>query len=132
MIAKTEAVWRVVVITSSLLYLVGCATITRGSNDVLVINTEPSGASVSTSIGLSCSQTPCALTMPRNSQLVVTIEKKGCKTAQVNVSHRTADAGAAGVAGNILFGGIIGLAVDAGSGATEDLVPNPIDLKLEC
>jgi hypothetical protein len=35
------------------------------------------------------------------------------------------------MAGNVLVGGLIGVAVDAGSGATLNLTPNPIDLKLE-
>jgi len=48
------------------------------------------------------------------------------------VTHKTADAGAAGVAGNILVGGIIGLGVDAATGASQDLVPNPVEVKLEC
>ena len=51
---------------------------------------------------------------------------------RLNVTHKTADAGAAGVAGNVFVGGIIGLAVDAETGASQDLVPNPVDVKLEC
>ena len=110
----------------------GCATITRGSEDVLQIVTQPSGAQVKTSNGMSCASTPCALKMPRRSDLVVTISKPRCQTAQVNVTHRTADAGAAGMAGNVLVGGLIGLAVDAGSGATQELVPNPVTVNLNC
>ncbi len=34
------------------------------------------------------------------------------------------------MAGNILFGGLIGVAVDSSTGATNDLVPNPIEVKL--
>lgn len=87
---------------------------------------------MSTTNGFSCKSTPCSLKMPRRSDLVVTIEKPKCKTAQVQVTHKTADAGAAGVAGNILVGGIIGLAVDAGTGASQDLTPNPVKVTLEC
>lgn len=112
--------------------LSGCATITRGSDDVLQINTDPAGAQVQTSNGMSCGSTPCALKMPRRSELVVHITKKGCKPVDVNVTHKTADAGAAGVAGNVLVGGIIGLAVDAGTGASQDLVPNPVEVKMQC
>jgi outer membrane lipoprotein SlyB len=119
-------------VTSASLSLSGCATITRGSEDVLVVETEPSGASVSTTNGFSCKSTPCSLKMPRRSDLVVTIKKPKCKTAQVQVTHKTADAGAAGVAGNVLVGGIIGLAVDAGTGASQDLTPNPVKVTLEC
>jgi len=34
------------------------------------------------------------------------------------------------MAGNVLVGGIIGAAVDAGTGAMNDLVPNPVILQL--
>lgn len=110
----------------------GCATITRGSDDVLQIITEPSGAQVQTSNGMSCSSTPCALKMPRRSDLVVNITKQGCQPVAVNVTHKTADSGAAGVAGNVLVGGLIGLAVDASTGASQDLVPNPVAVNLQC
>lgn len=110
----------------------GCATITRGSDDVLQVITEPGGAQVQTSNGLSCTSTPCALKMPRRSDLVVHITKAGCRDVDVSVTHKTADSGAAGVAGNVLFGGIIGLAVDASTGASQDLIPNPVSVKMEC
>lgn len=114
------------------LALSGCATITRGSNDVLQVVTVPSGASVQTSNGYSCETTPCVLKMPRRSEFVVTLRKRGCKTARVNVTHVTANSGAAGVAGNVLVGGIIGLGVDAATGASQDLVPNPVSVTMEC
>jgi hypothetical protein len=37
-----------------------------------------------------------------------------------------------GVAGNVLVGGIIGLGVDAATGASQDLVPNPLKVTLQC
>lgn len=119
-------------ILSSLMILSGCASITRGTNDVLEIKTEPAGAQIQTSNGYSCGSTPCAIKMPRRSEFVVDITKRGCRPMEVNVTHKTAGAGAAGVAGNVLVGGIIGLGVDAATGASQDLVPNPIDVKLEC
>ena len=108
-----------------------CATVTRGSNDAWVVNTEPSGAKVETSNGHQCPATPCAIKMSRKSEFTATITKPGYKTATVQVSHKTANAGAAGVAGNVLLGGVIGLGVDMYSGASQDLTPNPVSLKLE-
>jgi hypothetical protein len=35
------------------------------------------------------------------------------------------------MAGNVLVGGLIGIGVDAYSGAMNDLVPNPLSVKLE-
>jgi hypothetical protein len=34
------------------------------------------------------------------------------------------------MAGNVLVGGLIGVAIDAGSGATKELKPNPLVVKL--
>ena len=114
------------------LLLSGCATVTRGSNDVLVVDSEPQGAQVELSNGMSCTSTPCSFKLPRRSDLGVTISRKGCRTVQANVTHKTANAGAMGVAGNVLVGGIIGLGVDAATGASQDLVPNPLKVTLQC
>lgn len=70
--------------------------------------------------------------MPRRSELVVDITKASCRPVEVNVTHKTANSGAAGVAGNVLVGGIIGLGVDAATGASQDLVPNPVEVTLDC
>ena len=121
-----------VVISVSALTISGCASVTRGTKDVLEIKTEPSGAQVQTSNGFSCDSTPCAIKMPRRSELVVNITKRGCKPIAVNVTHKTAGAGAAGLAGNVLVGGIIGIGVDAATGASQDLVPNPVEVKMKC
>ena len=108
----------------------GCTTITRGTEDTFVVETDPPGAEVSTSNGYACKSTPCALRMDRDSEFVVTIEKEGYETATASISHEVAGGGAAGMAGNVLFGGLIGVAVDAGSGAMYDLVPNPLKVTL--
>ena len=114
------------------LALTGCATITNGTNDVLVVDSAPQGAQVTLSNGMSCTSTPCSFTVPRRSDLEVTVSKQGCTTRRANVTHRTASAGAAGVAGNVLVGGIVGLGVDAATGASQELVPNPLNIELDC
>ena len=107
----------------------GCATITRGTTDVLVIESEPSGATVTTSTGLS-GKTPTSFKVSRKGGFVVKIEKEGYEPVEVQVNSKVAGSGAAGMAGNIILGGLIGAAVDAGTGATLDLMPNPIKVKL--
>lgn len=110
--------------------LSACTTITRGTNDTWVVETTPAGASVSTSNGYHCESTPCAIKMPRRSEFVATIERDGYEPVEVNVTHQISGAGGAGMAGNVLVGGLIGVAVDAGSGAMNDLVPNPVVITL--
>ena len=96
--------------------LAGCGTITRGSNDTWVVETDPPGATVSTSNGYQCQSTPCAIKMPRRSEFVATIERAGYETVTVNVTHQVSGAGGASMAGNVLVGGLIGAAVDAATG----------------
>jgi hypothetical protein len=111
--------------------LAACATVTRGSNDAWVVRSEPAGAKVETSNGHQCPATPCAIKMSRKSEFTATLTKAGYKPATVSVTHKTGKGGAAGMAGNVLAGGLIGLGVDAATGASQDLTPNPVDVKLE-
>ena len=108
----------------------GCATVTRGSKDVLVIESDPPNAEVELSTGES-GTTPTSFKLPRRSSIVVTISKPGYETVSVNVNSVVADGGAAGMAGNVLLGGIIGAAVDGASGAALNLSPNPVEVTLE-
>ncbi|MDC7682009.1 PEGA domain-containing protein [Asticcacaulis sp. BYS171W] len=111
--------------------LVSCATITRGTNDVFVVETDPIGAKVVTTNGFTCDATPCSFKMPRKSEFQVTITKAGYKTWTGNVTNKVSGGGGAAMAGNVLVGGIIGAAVDGSNGAMLDLVPNPLVVKLE-
>ena len=107
----------------------GCATITRGTTDTLVINSDPVGADVKLSNGMS-GKTPATFTLPRKDNVVVKVEKAGYEPVEVSVTPQVSGAGGAGMAGNVLLGGLIGAAVDAGSGAMHDLLPNPVDVRL--
>ena len=106
----------------------GCATTLRGTTDVLVVESDPPGAAVD--VSGATGSTPATFKLRRKGNYVVTISKDGYEPVTVNVTHKIVAAGSAGMAGNILLGGIIGAAVDAGSGAMFDLVPNPIKVKL--
>lgn len=109
--------------------LPGCATITRGSSEALVVESTPTGAEVRLSSGETC-KTPCTLKKKRKENFVVFINREGFEPVEVAVISETAGAGAAGMAGNVLLGGIIGAGVDAATGATKKLTPNPIRVTL--
>ena len=96
--------------------LSGCATITRGSDEVFTIQTLPSGASARLSNGLFCT-TPCSLSIPRKGSFTVTIEKTGYEPVITSVVSARDGTGTAGMAGNLIAGGVIGIGVDAVSGA---------------
>ena len=107
----------------------GCATITRGTTDQVQIISDPSGADVRTSMGSTCI-TPCTLMVSRKDEFTVTFSKPGFVEENVPVKTQVAGSGAAGFAGNVLIGGIIGMGADAYTGATLEHVPNPVSITL--
>ena len=71
--------------------------------------------------------TPCTLTVSRKDEFSVSSRQAGLSAAD----HPGDDArcrarGVAGFAGNIVAGGIVGMGVDAASGATLEHHPNPV------
>ena len=122
---------RILILAAAGLALAGCATVTRGTNDTWSVATVPTGAAVKTSNQFACDSTPCTFKMPRKSEFAVTITKAGNKEWKGHDPHHERGAGGAGMAGNVLRGGLVGAAVDGSSGAMLDLVPNPLNVTLE-
>ncbi|MGE0830965.1 MAG: PEGA domain-containing protein [Hyphomonadaceae bacterium] len=111
--------------------IAACATITRGTKEAFTVESDPAGASVSTSLGHTCAATPCTFAeVPRESEFTVTVAMDGFETSTHNVTHQMSGGGGAGMAGNVILGGLIGAAIDANSGATRELVPNPLRVTL--
>jgi hypothetical protein len=106
-----------------------CASVTRGWTNQIQFNSSPPEAAVRTSLGHSCT-TPCTLQFNRKDQFTVTFTKPGFHTEQVMVRTQLAGAGAAGVAGNVILGGVIGMGVDVASGAALEHCPNPVAVVL--
>ncbi|GHC78935.1 translation initiation factor 2 [Limoniibacter endophyticus] len=121
---------KIIFFSVSLLALTGCGTITRGANEPVRIESEPSGARVTTDIGLSCPKTPCVLKVPRNKAFTAT-GKLGDKTGSVRVETVATGNGNVALAGNVVAGGVIGLGVDAATGANKDHKPNPAIIVLK-
>ncbi|MDX2274369.1 MAG: PEGA domain-containing protein [Hyphomonadaceae bacterium] len=114
------------------LALSACATVTRGTRQSFTVNTVPSGAYVRLSSGEECTATPCTFArISREAEFSVTISKPGYRTTTHAITHQASGGGAAGMAGNVLLGGIIGGAIDANSGATQELIPNPLNVTLD-
>ncbi len=119
-----------IALAAAALTLPACATITRGTSTDFTVQSTPSGARVSTSTGFECDATPCTFRMPRKPGFVATVSLEGYVTQEINIDSRIGGGGAAGMAGNLLIGGVIGGAVDATSGAMNDLTPNPLIVEL--
>lgn len=111
--------------------LAGCASITRGTTEQITVTSEPAGATVRTSMNHSCPATPCTFEVGRKDEFIVTASKPGFHDASVPVKTKVAGSGAAGFAGNVLLGGVIGMGVDAATGAALEHYPSPVVLALQ-
>ena len=116
-------------VAAAALSLSACATITRGSSQKFTIESSPTEAEAKLSTGQTC-VTPCTLTLKRKSKFTVTVSKEGYQSSETKVHGKVKGGGAAGVAGNAIFGGLIGAGVDAASGAALSLDPNPLKVTL--
>jgi hypothetical protein len=67
----------------------------------------------------------------RNADITVTINKEGYESQVIPLTKEIPGTGAAGFAGNILAGGLIGMGVDAATGAAQDHKPNPVIVTLQ-
>jgi hypothetical protein len=105
--------------------LSGCATVTRGTTNEVSFESTPSGATVLTSLQQTC-VTPCMLEVARNQSFTATFNLEGFEPQTVPVTTQVAGAGAAGMAGNLILGGVVGVVVDASTGAMNEHVPNPV------
>lgn len=107
-----------------------CATVTRGANQTYRVESTPPNARVTTSHGYNCT-TPCSMKLPRKSEFDIKVALDGYKDFTMRVTNHFSGQGAAGLAGNVILGGVIGIGVDAATGATLDLRPNPLVVVME-
>jgi hypothetical protein len=106
----------------------GCASVTRGTTENLSISSTPSGAEA-TITGLDVPTaciTPCVVVAKRNADITVNLAKPGYEPETVQLTKEIPGTGAAGFAGNLLLGGLVGMGVDAATGAAQDHKPNPV------
>jgi len=111
----------------------GCASVTRGTTENISISTTPAGATADISgleIPTAC-VTPCVVQAKRNADITVTINKEGYEPQVIPLTKEIPGTGAAGFAGNVLLGGLIGMGVDAATGAAQDHKPNPVIVTLQ-
>ena len=102
----------------------GCATLTTSSSQTVTLTTDPAGAACTFKregkvIGI-VNPTPGSLMVSKSHAAIdISCVKDGYVDAMGSVGSRFQ----AMTFGNILFGGIIGIAVDAASGATAEYEP---------
>lgn len=106
-----------------------CATITRGTNEDLVVATDPAGAVARLSSGQQC-ETPCSLRVARRDDVALTIEKEGYETVRTTVASEVDAGGVAGMLRSVVATGVVGAVVDVRSGAMRSHRPNPLVVEL--
>ena len=111
----------------------GCASVTRGTTENIAISSTPSGVEAVVSgleVPTTCT-TPCSVVAKRNADISITFEKPGYESQVVQLQRDIPGTGAAGFAGNLLLGGIVGMGVDAATGAATDHKPNPVIVTMQ-
>lgn len=124
---------RVVLAAAIAVPCVGCASVTRGTTENISISSTPSGATAELS-GLdnpTTCVTPCVVVAKRSADITVTVTKEGYEPQVIPLTKEIPGTGAAGFAGNLLLGGLVGMGVDAATGAAQDHKPNPVIVTLQ-
>ena len=104
--------------------LAGCATLTRGTTQTVAINTPGAHGAVCTlispSVGTQTITTPGVVTLAKGASAVSIRCSKECYSDGTGVLASNMD----GItAGNVVFGGVVGVGVDAATGAMNQYAP---------
>lgn len=117
---------------STVLVLAGCATLLGGgTSQPVTLDATPSEASYtvisSSGIEMSSGPVPATITLPRKNEYQVRVELDGYETRNVALTK-----GLNGwVWGNLVFGWIVGFAIDFISGSAYKLEPAMVNVTLE-
>lgn len=99
----------------------GCATVTNGTHQDLTVTSQPEALCVSIN-GEPQGATPAVIPLPRNKTYVVEVQYEGYQPYQVTVVPVMSGM----VWGNLMAGGLIGMAVDSGTGAGYEHSPSRV------
>lgn len=105
--------------------LTGCATIMHGTNQDIGISSNPTGAEVTVD-GTLRGATPLVTEMKRGNNHIVKLQLPGYAPYEATFTKSVSG----WVVGNLLFGGLIGLAVDAITGGLYNLSPEQLAAQL--
>jgi hypothetical protein len=98
--------------------IAGCATITKGTTQAITLDTPGAAGSqctlTSSTVGKMTVITPATVTLDKGQDNIKVSCKKECYSEGVGIISSNVEGMAAG---NILVGGVIGLGIDAASGA---------------
>lgn len=102
----------------------GCATVVKGSDQLVAVNTPGAEDAIceltSPSIGVHTVRTPGSINLPKSRKNINVVCKKECYSEAHGVIESKL---AAMTAGNIILGGGVGFIIDASSGAMNKYQP---------
>jgi hypothetical protein len=110
-------VLRLLTICATAIFLVACATITKGTTQTVAVDTPGvpgATCTITTQSGPQVVTTPGTVSLKKGSDPLPIACAKECYVNGQSIIPSNAEAMAAG---NVVFGGLIGLGVDAASGA---------------
>lgn len=107
-------------------FVFGCATIINGNKQKVLISSSPASAQVMVD-GKAQGQTPVKVDLKRKQAHSVIISHEGYQTQEVQLQRKVSG----WVWGNIGFGGLIGLGIDAGTGSMYKLKPDSVNIELK-
>lgn len=105
--------------------LTGCATIMDGSKQTVAFSSNPSNATVTVD-GKVLGNTPLTEDLSKKDKHTVRINLNGYLPYEMTMTRKTNG----WVWGNLVFGGLIGLAIDATTGAMYNLTPDQVNAEL--
>jgi hypothetical protein len=114
-----------IVLLSATVIFFGCATIMHGTSQEIGIQSRPTGATVTIN-NREYGKTPVVAKLSRKDNHTVHLALDGYQPFDATITRSTSG----WVWGNIVFGGLIGLAVDAISGGLYKLSPEQVDAEL--
>jgi hypothetical protein len=103
-----------------------CATIMQGTSQEISIGSSPTGARVIVD-GTEAGRTPYVARLKRKDKHVIRLELEGYKPYELALTRSTSG----WVWGNLVFGGLPGLAVDAITGGLYKLKPEQVQATLD-
>ncbi len=109
-----------------LLILVGCASIMHGTTQQIAVSSSPTGAKVTVN-GMDRGVTPVIADLKRKDNHVVRVTLDGYQPFEMALTRSVSG----WVWGNLVFGGIPGLAIDAISGGLYKLSPEQVMAQLQ-
>lgn len=112
-----------------LLVFASCATVTRGVHEKVRVISEPTSAYVELSSG-ERGLTPITFLKRRKENFDVTVSKPGYITQTIKVRSNFSPTGGGAMAGSLVAASVVGVGVDAFSGASLSLYPNPVIVHL--